>query len=211
MNLHIGPQPAVSTSVRNSVDIVPLEREVNLNVNESVELLENILNDLLKSFDSIKTNGWDHSEVQRLATFRNGLKAFGYTFQCGNHAFISFKQSLTWYIFAKMTLQLKLAVSWWQKLLLKGTSRRPYQQLQFPGTMPSLASTPPSLLGVNRTQHTSTEIRGVRPNKLNIIPHFLPQIQIVKGFEMYVSGSLLDPNYRIHTITEYESGNWLKQ
>ena len=56
MSLHRGPQPAVSTSVGNPVDIVPLEREVNLNVNENVELLENILNDLLKSFDSIKTN-----------------------------------------------------------------------------------------------------------------------------------------------------------
>ena len=56
MNLHRGPQPAVSTSVGNSVDIVPLEREVNVNVTESIEVLENILNDLLKSFDSIKTN-----------------------------------------------------------------------------------------------------------------------------------------------------------
>ena len=46
MNLHRGPQPAVSTSVGNSVDIVPLEREVNLNVNKSVELLGNILDDL---------------------------------------------------------------------------------------------------------------------------------------------------------------------
>ena len=56
MNLHRGPQPAVSTSVGNSVDIVPLEREVNVNVTENIEVLENILNDLLKSFDSIKTN-----------------------------------------------------------------------------------------------------------------------------------------------------------
>ena len=56
MNLHRGPQPAVSTSVGNIVDIVPLEREVNVNVTESIEVLENILNDLLKSFDSIKTN-----------------------------------------------------------------------------------------------------------------------------------------------------------
>ena len=56
MDLHIGPQPAVSTSVGNSVDIVPLEREVNLNVNKSVELLGNILDDLLEDFDSIKPN-----------------------------------------------------------------------------------------------------------------------------------------------------------
>ena len=59
MNLHRGPQPAVSTSVGNPVDIVPLEREVNLNVNESVEVLENISSDLLKSFYSTKTNGED--------------------------------------------------------------------------------------------------------------------------------------------------------
>ena len=56
MNLHRGPQPAVFTSVGKPVDIVPLEREVNVNVTESIEVLENILNDLLKSFDSIKTN-----------------------------------------------------------------------------------------------------------------------------------------------------------
>ena len=56
MDLHRGPRPAASTSVGDPVDIVPLEREVNLNVNESVELLENILDDLLKFFDSIKTN-----------------------------------------------------------------------------------------------------------------------------------------------------------
>ena len=46
MNLHRGPQPAASTSVGDPVDIVPLEREVNLNVNEIVELLGNILDDL---------------------------------------------------------------------------------------------------------------------------------------------------------------------
>ena len=63
MNLHRGPQPAASTSVGDPVDIVPLEREVNLNVNENVELLENILNDLLKFFDSTKTNDKDQSEV----------------------------------------------------------------------------------------------------------------------------------------------------
>ena len=56
MNLHRGPQPAASTSVGDPVDIVPLEREVNLNVNEIVELLGNILDDLLKDLDSIKTN-----------------------------------------------------------------------------------------------------------------------------------------------------------
>ena len=82
-----------------------------MNVTESIEVLENILSDLLKSFYSTKTNGLRPSEVERLAAIRNGLNAFGSTFQCGNHAFISFKQSLTWYIFAKMTLQLKLAVS----------------------------------------------------------------------------------------------------
>jgi hypothetical protein len=70
--------------------------------------------------------------------------------------------------------------------------------------MPSIASTPPTLL-VNRTQHTG--IRGVKLNKLNAIPHFLPQSQLVKGFEMYVSGSKKDPNYKIHTVTEYESRN----
>ena len=75
---------------------------------------------------------------------------------------------------------------------------------KFPGNMPSKASTPPTLLAT-RTQHTGT--RGVICNKLNAIPHFLPQSQLVKGFEMYVSGSKKDPNYRIHTITPYESDN----
>ena len=56
MDLHIGPQLAVSTSVGNLVDIVPLEREDNLNVNNSVELDENILDDFLEDFDSIKPN-----------------------------------------------------------------------------------------------------------------------------------------------------------
>ena len=56
MDLHIGPQLAVSTSVENLVDIVPLEREDNLNVNDSVELDENIIDDFLEDFNSIKPN-----------------------------------------------------------------------------------------------------------------------------------------------------------
>ena len=57
MDLHIGPQLAVSTSVGNLVvDIVPLEREDNLNVNDSVELDENIIDDFLEDFNSIKPN-----------------------------------------------------------------------------------------------------------------------------------------------------------
>ena len=56
MDLHIGPQLAVSTPVVNIVDIVPLEREDNLNVNDSVELDENIIDDSLKDFNSIKPN-----------------------------------------------------------------------------------------------------------------------------------------------------------
>ena len=56
MDLHIGPQLAVSTLVVNLVDIVPLEREDNLNVNDSVELDENIIDDFLEEFDSIKPN-----------------------------------------------------------------------------------------------------------------------------------------------------------
>ena len=74
MDLHIGPQLAVSTSVGNLVDIVPLEREDNLNVNNSVELDENILDDFLEDFDSIKPNDWDPSEERRPATPRDELK-----------------------------------------------------------------------------------------------------------------------------------------
>ena len=65
MNLHKGPQPGVSTSVGKTVDILPLEREVNVNVNESIEVIENILSDLLKSFYSTKTNGLRLSVSQR--------------------------------------------------------------------------------------------------------------------------------------------------
>ena len=53
-----------------------------MNVNESIEVLENILSDLLKSFYSNKTNGLRPSEVERLAAIRIGLNAFGSTFQC---------------------------------------------------------------------------------------------------------------------------------
>ena len=77
VNLDKGPQPGVSTSIGNTVDIGPLTRESNVKVNESIEVIENIQCDLLKSFYSTKTNGLRPSEVERLAAIRNGLNAFG--------------------------------------------------------------------------------------------------------------------------------------
>ena len=56
MDLHIGPQLAVSTPVVNLVDIVPLEREDNPNVSDSVELVVNKIDDSLKDLYSIKPN-----------------------------------------------------------------------------------------------------------------------------------------------------------
>jgi hypothetical protein len=90
------------------------------------------------------------------------------------------------------------------KIAVARDSKKILSTAKIPGNMPSKASTPPTLL-VKRTQHTGT--RGVNLNKLNAIPYFLPQSQLVKGFEMYVSGSEKDPNYRIHTITHHESDN----
>jgi hypothetical protein len=75
---------------------------------------------------------------------------------------------------------------------------------EIPGNMP--ASPPPSLPVVIRIYPTSTQ-RGVRTNKLNTIPHVLPHCLIVKGVEKYVSMSLTDPNYRIHTVSLFESEN----
>ena len=74
MDLHIGPQLAVSTPVVNLVDIVPLEREDNLNVNDSVELDENIIDDSLEDFNSIKPNDKDPSKERRPAAPRSELK-----------------------------------------------------------------------------------------------------------------------------------------
>jgi hypothetical protein len=74
---------------------------------------------------------------------------------------------------------------------------------EIPGNMPA---PPPSLLVVNRTDPTSTQ-REVRTNKLNIIPHVLPHCLIVNGVQKYVSMSHTDPNYRIHTVSLFESEN----
>ena len=93
VNLDKGPQPGVSTSVGNTVDIRPLTREPNVKVNESIEVIENIQCDLLKSFHFTKTNGLSPSEDERLAATSKGLNAFGSYLSVANHDFISFKQS----------------------------------------------------------------------------------------------------------------------
>ena len=53
---------------------MPLEREDNLNVNDSVELDENIIDDSLKDFNSIKPNDKDPSKERRPAAPRDELK-----------------------------------------------------------------------------------------------------------------------------------------
>ena len=93
VNLDKGPQPGVSTSVGNTVDTRPLTREPNVKVNESIEVIENIQCDLLKSFHFTKTNGLSPSEDEHLAATSKGLNAFGSYLSVANHDFISFKQS----------------------------------------------------------------------------------------------------------------------
>jgi hypothetical protein len=72
-DLHTGPQLAVSTPVVNPVDIVPLEREDNLNVKDSVELDRNTIDDSLKDFHSNEPNVKDPSKERRPAASRSEL------------------------------------------------------------------------------------------------------------------------------------------
>ena len=74
-DLHTGPQLAVSTPVVNLVDIVPLEREDNLNVKDSVELDRNTIDDSLKDLYSIKPNVKDPSKERRPAASRSELRS----------------------------------------------------------------------------------------------------------------------------------------
>ena len=71
-----------------------------------------------------------------------------------------------------------------------------------PGKMLQKASSTPPAHWTSRTKETGN--RGVICSTFNAIPHFFPASQIVRGIEVYVSGSSKDSNYRIYTIESNE-------
>ena len=118
---------------------------------------------------------------------------------------------LTWYIFAPTDI-----VHWEYSVIVTkiAVMRDSMKTLTCSDNSREQPSSPsPSPPEVTRTQSSSSkQIRGVRPilNSKNIIPHCLPTCFTMKGVEKYVSMSLSDPAYHIHTVSIFESENWSK-